>query len=235
MLPDAAVEHISNDHIEAEASRVRSNYPPDLPFSVERLVEHDLGYALEITNDGLFADKNVLGGISFEQNTVFVNTTVEAHEGRYNFTLAHEVGHHVLHRELYLAAFGNHNAIMCREAQARPLIEKQADRFAAALLLPAAQIWSSVRGEKAVTKAADAIKLAERIVVKGGFSGVSVSALINRMIDLGVIDRSIPYQSSQSVRKNAYRATRPFLVRAAHSSYRRLTRMLSIKNDPKKR
>ena len=38
----------------------------------------------------------------FDENVIRANASVESHEGRYNFTIG-EIGHHVLHRDHYLA------------------------------------------------------------------------------------------------------------------------------------
>ena len=54
-----------------------------------------------------------------------------------NFTIAHEIGHHVLHRDIYLAKVkAEEDLAMCRELTKKPKAEMQADVFAAALLMP---------------------------------------------------------------------------------------------------
>ena len=86
-----------------------------MPVPVESIAEHFLKYDLEITDDGLFADPTFLGGISFETKTIFVNTSIEDNEGRYTFTIAHEIGHHVLHKDVYDELISDRSQIMCRE------------------------------------------------------------------------------------------------------------------------
>ena len=140
MLPDAAVEDIFGDLVEEAADHLLDDYRDfagnfTLPVPVESIAEHFLGYDLEITDEGLFADPSFLGGISFETNTIFVNASIEDHEGRYTFTIAHEIGHHVLHRDLYDELVADRSQILCREEKHKPLIESQADRFAAALMM----------------------------------------------------------------------------------------------------
>ena len=67
-----------------------------------------------------------------------INSSIEHDLGRYSFTLAHEIGHHVLHRQFYFEHLvDGETKIICREANIKPIIERQADRFAAALLMPA--------------------------------------------------------------------------------------------------
>ena len=71
-----------------------------LPVPVEDIAEHYLGYQIDFVNEGLFSDPEILGGIDFDENKIYVNASVEDHDGRYAFTIAHEIGHHVLHLSL---------------------------------------------------------------------------------------------------------------------------------------
>ena len=76
---------------------------------------------------------------------------IEGKEGRLAFTLAHEGGHWYLHRPLIemdqvtATLFGKDDVpkqptIFCRSSQKKAAAEWQADRFAAALLMPAADV-----------------------------------------------------------------------------------------------
>ena len=64
-----------------------------MPVRVEIMAEQYLGYDIEVTNEGLFSDPDYLGGIVFDDKVIKINAAADAHEGRYNFTLAHEIGH----------------------------------------------------------------------------------------------------------------------------------------------
>ena len=203
MLSDEAVEALVDDLIEEAAQELLHRYQQfsgenTSPVPVESIAEHLLGYDLEITNEGLFSDPNFLGGISFETNTIFVNASVEEHEGRYTFTVAHEIGHHVLHKDLYDAHISDRSQILCREQKKKPLIERQADRFAAALMMPRELVCNSnaVQKQRRVPKTLpQAVDLANSVKAECGFSNVSLSALVNRLKDLSLISRGIPYQS----------------------------------------
>ena len=186
---------LSADAIERKAADLLADYYRDsdrvekLPIPVEVIAEQHLGYDIDIVDDGLFSDPDYLGGIIFDRNLIQINAAVEEHEGRYNFTLAHEIGHHVLHREIYLAARdGKHCEIMCRESGQKPLIEAQADRFAAALLMPAEAVGRIVE-EGYATKEAKSVAglrgIAASIIKDGEFTNVSNTAMVNRLIDLG--------------------------------------------------
>jgi len=130
---------LTSEEIEQRANALLNEYSSeagwqiDTPVPVERIAEGYLGYDIELTNEGLFSDPNFLGGIIFEQNLIQVNGSVEEHEGRYNFTIAHELGHHTLHRDELLSRQGTEDdhVIICRESGNKPMVEQQADRFAA--------------------------------------------------------------------------------------------------------
>ena len=202
MLPDAAVEDIFEDLIEEAADSLLDQYSVfagelNLPVPVESIAEHFLKYDIDITDEGLFSDPAFLGGISFESNTIFVNASIEGHEGRYNFTIAHEIGHHVLHRELYDDLITDKSKILCREEKVKPLIERQADRFAAALMMPKHVISEVVSqsGFRSAKTLGEAIRLASVLQKSHGFTNVSMSAIVNRLKDLKLVDGSIPYQT----------------------------------------
>ena len=185
---------LSSDDIERRAAELlwdyydKSGRKEQFPVPVEVIAEQHLGYDIDIVDDGLFSDPDYLGGIIFDQNLIQVNASVEAHEGRYNFTLAHEIGHHVLHREIYLAARDDQPCeILCRETGEKPLIETQADRFAAALLMPAEAVTRVVQEYpfRRVTSPAGLRAMAAKVIQRGGFTNVSNTAMANRLIDLG--------------------------------------------------
>jgi len=225
MLPDAAVEDIFGDLIEEAADHLLDEYRDfagnfTLPVPVESIAEHFLKYDLEITDQGLFADPSFLGGISFETNTIFVNASIEDHEGRYTFTIAHEIGHHVLHKELYDELIADRSQILCREEKQKPLIERQADRFAAALMMPRFILSDEVKkfSPKMPKTLGEGLRLANHLKNESGFDNVSISALMNRLKDLGLIHQSIPYQTG--IRWRSSRTWNPI-----HFLLRRLKRL----------
>lgn len=160
------------------------------PVPVESIAEHHLGYDIDISDEGLFADPDYLGGIVFDQQMIQINASVEANEGRYNFTVAHEIGHHVLHRALFIAQRRDGiDDIMCRDVLDKPIEEQQADKFAAALLMPADLVMHAVAtlGDQAQPRSVAAARgYAARVIRAGRFSNVSVTAMVNRLIDLGI-------------------------------------------------
>ena len=198
---------LSNEHIEASASRLLDDFSGSAvgsvgtPIPVESIAEHFLGYEIEISDEGLFADPDYLGGIIFADNVIQVNASVESNEGRYNFTIAHEIGHHVLHREAYLEASAeNARNILCRETNDKPLIEKQADRFAAALLMPQQAVSDAVSAVPRPSKLQTprAVRgYAASVARVGSMRNVSNTAMVNRLIDLGYLSEA-SYQRGTS-------------------------------------
>jgi hypothetical protein len=184
---------LSHDDIEKEAKHFLATYfadrdtPHVLPIPIESIAEHYLGYDIEISDEGVFANPLVLGGIMFDEKKIMVNAATESHEGRYSFTLAHEVGHHVLHKAIFEAA---HNAQMvCREDANKPIEERQADHFAGALLMPENSVRQLYKDLKIPNRnySGKAMKaVARRIMTAGEFSNVSNQAMIVRLRQLGL-------------------------------------------------
>jgi Zn-dependent peptidase ImmA (M78 family) len=194
---------LSDKAIEGKAADLLSEYydasgrDEQFPVPVEVIAEQHLGYDIDILDDGLFSDPDYLGGIIFDQNVIQVNAVVETHEGRYNFTLAHEIGHHVLHRDIYLAARdGEPCDIMCRETGEKPLVEAQADRFAAALLMPAHAVARTIKENpfRRVSSVRGLRAMAAKVIQRGGFGNVSNTAMVNRLITLGYVNTAV-YQT----------------------------------------
>jgi len=186
-------KQLSHDDIEKEAKQFLAGFfaerdaPHVLPIPIESIAEHYLGYEIEITDDGVFASPLVLGGIIFDQKKIIINAATEAHEGRYSFTLAHEVGHHVLHKAIFEAS--DSERMVCREDANKPLEERQADHFAGALLMPEECVRRLYRSLKIPQRhySGKAMKaVARRVMTAGGFSNVSNQAMIVRLRQLGL-------------------------------------------------
>jgi len=194
---ECAAEELIEAYEDNMGKRVRA------PIPVESIAEHHLGYQIDITDEGLFSDPNYLGGIVFDEQVIRVNASVEAHEGRYNFTIAHEIGHHVLHRQHFLEHRDTADpGIMCREVSAKPLVERQADQFASALLMPADLVRKAIESLPGVATGEISVKalrvLASQVNKAGQFSNVSNTAMCNRVITLGYA-RGMDYQTGKSI------------------------------------
>ena len=135
-LSDTDIEQVANDLLDDYQNN--SQWTLKCPIPVERIAEKHLGYHIEITDDDIYKDAEILGGIIFADKVIQINGSIEDHDGRYSFTIAHELGHHCLHKELFqkLGIEPDAHAKMCRETGEKPLSEQQADTFAAYLLMP---------------------------------------------------------------------------------------------------
>lgn len=216
MLDEASVKRITTEDIELAAETLLEQYRitskrSKFPILAENIAEQFLGYTIDITNQGLFTNPKLLGGISFETDTIFVNASIEDHEGRYNFTVAHEIGHHILHKKIFYNIVDSTERILCREASTKPLVEQQADRFAAALLMPRKEMIEALAIQKPST-IYEALKVAKETQDTLKMKNVSMSAIINRMKDLELISNSIPYQNGKywKQRRKPFKLSRRF-------------------------
>ena len=200
-LLDEVIEKKANELILSYQNE--SDWSDEMPVPVERIAQSHLGYDIEITDEGLFEDSDFLGGIHFNDKLIQINGSIEAHDGRFSFTLAHELGHHCLHREVF-HEMSSANEIMCRDAGEKPIAERQADLFAAYLLMPKNQVMKSftkVFGDDDTVFEMDFNKrymlgsIAKRVIDSGSFSNVSLTAMTNRLIGMGLIT-GISYQKS---------------------------------------
>jgi len=142
-----------------------------LPIPLDDLVELHLGLTYEVEDlCGRFGSADVLGAIWFNENIIRVDASLDPSKhpqmlGRFNFTLAHEIGHWRLHREhlrndpneATLFEDNGEPAFVCRSS-AKPREERQADMFASCLMAPRAMVrkawatWRSSDDPVAVTQ-----------------------------------------------------------------------------------
>ena len=192
---------LSDDEIERLAHDFRSQALEGLALNscgavpVEQIAEQYLGYELEFVGDDGALPGDVIGGIDFDANTIIINSSIESHLGRYSFTIAHEIAHHVLHRDLFLKARSG-ASIMCRGGKKRPIEEVQADRFAEALLMPANLIEEHHRKvkNKNIFKLTNHMSMASKIIESSQLNNVSISAMVVRLNHLGLTPRSPLFQ-----------------------------------------
>ncbi len=102
-----------------------------LPIPVEEWIEHPLGYEFGV-EDLSHLGAGVLGATYVDERRIVVDPSVTSHDGRFRFTAAHELGHMLLHADTRRRF---QESVSLRDAGDRRL-ERQADRFAAALLMP---------------------------------------------------------------------------------------------------
>lgn len=105
-----------------------------LPIPVERWIEGPLGLKLEIADLSEFdqGGLQVLGATDFAKRTIRISQRIVEQENRFRFTLAHELGHFKLHSFLSGKFRDTTDGDYLSDK-----FEREADRFAAAFLMPA--------------------------------------------------------------------------------------------------
>ena len=119
-----------------------------LPIPVEEWIESPLGIRFGFADLSYLGD-NVLGAAFIQEREILIDERVLEHDGRFRFTCAHELGHMTLHRSIdkpFLERGLDVTFSMDR-------YERQADRFAAAFLMPLPSL------ERTIIEALDERKL----------------------------------------------------------------------------
>ena len=221
MIPELKVPFLHEKQVERAANELLHKYakekgkPVRAPIDVENILEGyfklDLVY---IDLPDFIGVPDVLGATFIKDQRVFIDESlmIEGKEGRLAFTLAHEGGHWYLHRPLIemeqvtATLFGKDDV-----RQKKAPAEWQADRFAAALLMPAADVratvralcgdtlptWEDVEAKRKARVLDEKLRdLATEVMAKGNFTNVSNGAMRYRLLDLNlVLDASNPQRS----------------------------------------
>jgi len=166
------VPFMPTEHIEAASLCLLAEYGRKYgevvapPVPVDAVLEAHLGLGLDFDDlPGLVGAPDVLGATWIQDRRVLVDQSLDpeenpAREGRYRFTVAHEVGHWELHRRFFLedaaqpSLFGEKKApsIVCRTSSRKEPMEWQADSFASFLLMPKEMVlkaWEAHNGNLA--------------------------------------------------------------------------------------
>lgn len=155
-LPESEIKYAAQDVLrsyERRHGRIRYFVP------VDDIIELHLGIHLEVFDAALLPAQyqdEILGYIDLHSNSIGIHESIlpenTGNEGRYNFTLGHEAGHFVLHREEILS--GNVQ-LNCFEQDAEKAergslsIEWQADCFSSHFNMPERLVyryWKRLRG-----------------------------------------------------------------------------------------
>ena len=221
---EKAYPYLKNSTIEKESAKLLESFCKDkgqkiaAPVPVFDIIEH-LGYDVDFRKDGIYEDKNLLGGTLIDQKTIEINENLIDHEGRMHFTAAHEVGHIVLHVPFYNEKHGkdvSEHKIISRkdcgfEGTKKEPEEWQADKFAAYLLMPSALIKKTfyknynrpvnvrMRSILQIFSRKPAFvkgyEVAEKVIRDGKFDNVSKMAMLNRLIGMRLV-KGLSYQKS---------------------------------------
>jgi hypothetical protein len=196
--------YLSKDYIEYEAEKIfehmRKNprYVPKFPLDPSRVAEF-LG--LDIVWDTIPPDVHgqIAARILPLHRLIEINDTIPELRGGFGAsTIAHEIGHWILHinqNEVY--SFSKQQTLnlelediesfLCRSISAQQRIEWQAQYFSGCLLMPRYILENVAKGRK-LTKWSHLYAMAEDL-------GITISNLTHRLQDLGWIN--IPKGSKQ--------------------------------------
>jgi hypothetical protein len=216
--------YLKNSTIEKESKKLlgdfsnKTGHKLSAPIPVFDIIEY-LGYDVDFRKDGIYEDKNLLGGTLIDQKTIEINENLSDHEGRMNFTAAHEVGHIILHVPFYNEKHGkdvSEHKIISRkdggfEGTKKEPEEWQADKFAAFLLMPSVLVKKAFHKNynKPVNVRRKSILqiffpkpafvkgygIAEEVIRSGKFDNVSKMAMLNRLIGMRLV-KGLSYQKS---------------------------------------
>jgi hypothetical protein len=161
-----------------------------LPVGVEHIAEHVLDLRLSWERLVGRGDGLILGGLRPGQRQIVLNELALSHftefPGSERFTIAHEIGHWMLHLEelptvgTLFPELGERPYFWgCESGPAKPRREIQADRFAGALLLPRS-ILREIASEDDFSAWPSLYRLADR-------AGCSITALTIRLEQIGVV------------------------------------------------
>jgi hypothetical protein len=103
VTPPPPVPHLTYDHLRRHAEAFLTKYHPtqQIPVPIEHIIEFQLHLDI-VPLPGLEEAFEIVGYTASTLDEISVDQYVYEHQpGRYRFTLAHEVGHVVLHADLF--------------------------------------------------------------------------------------------------------------------------------------
>ena len=106
MGSDIETPFFSDEKIRHSANDFLMQYHPsrDIPVPIEEIVEFQMNIDI-FPIQGLHQNLDVDGFTLSDLSTIYIDDFVyQSRPGRYRFTLAHEVGHIILHRNIYSKA-----------------------------------------------------------------------------------------------------------------------------------
>jgi Zn-dependent peptidase ImmA (M78 family) len=159
--------YLSYRRIEFEAQRLLCQYSrehapiTEPPIPIEEILERHLNLYLAICDlREVVGFDDVLGALCVDRREVMVDQSLDPDEfpeleSRFRFTLAHEIGHWQLHRNIYEQhRDSDEPPFVSRVSEANRRIERQADYFAASVLMPRPfvfQLWRHLLEGRIIT------------------------------------------------------------------------------------
>jgi hypothetical protein len=175
------------EEIERRAEEVLARVPAwlwdarKLPVPVEDIADSCFGLLVREVEDmaaasgapALAHGQALSGLLLVDAAEIWVNAQeARAWPGRRRFTIGHELGHWVLHRRGHHSLFCRHAVVTGEQRPELPLLEDQANAFAAALLMPAQLL------REAYARDRDFARLCRRFGTSGAAMGRRLHAVI---------------------------------------------------------
>ena len=157
------VKYLTEEEIEADANALLAEYSQARvmalmpPVPVDDILETQLGLSLDFDDiQTVLGVPDVLGAMWVDRREVFIDQSLDPDrfpevEGRFHFSVAHEIGHWRKHRHYFktdngqrsLSESSNRRSVVCRTSQAKERIEWQADYYASCLLMPKSMVLAA--------------------------------------------------------------------------------------------
>lgn len=160
------VKYLSKHQIELNAGRLLADFGKSFgaveqpPIPVEEILETHLKLTMEFDNlRSRLGFPDILGALWAPDRLVGIDESLDPSEfpqkeGRYRYTVGHEIGHWEQHRHYFLTdpnqgdmfpELRKEPSVICRVSQAKEPIEWQADYFSACLLMPSGMVVAAWR------------------------------------------------------------------------------------------
>ena len=194
MTPPPPVPHLSYDQLRRHAEAFLAKYHPaqQLPVPIEQIIEFQLRIDI-VPLPGLEAAFEIVGFTASTLDEISIDQHVYEHQpGRYRFTLAHEVGHVILHADLFKEHRFRGVDEWKRFVRAFPdlelsRLEWQAHSFAGLVLVPSEALHRELKSAagqvkaKSVTKELDFAKalIVDMVATRFQVSGDVIDRRLN--------------------------------------------------------
>ena len=127
-----------------------------------------LAKALGIYLHEAFLGDRISGMLEFKRGQYKISVNASHPETRKRFTVAHELGHYLLHKDLIghgiddTVAYRSEDVGKYHNTDIGPYEETQANRFAASLLMPSKLVRSAFKSGDSIAKMASDFKVSEQ-------------------------------------------------------------------------
>lgn len=144
--------YISYEATEEAASKFLSEYNSKrtIPVPIERIVELNLEISM-VPIKGLLSSKGIDAFLSRNFEDMYIDEDhYMSQTNRSRFTLAHEIGHYVLHKDVVASVktLDSWRSFILGEETGRAIYEVHSDNFAGCLLMPRPEIEKEYKNQR---------------------------------------------------------------------------------------